>query len=414
MIKKNANFCIFLSFCFISYLASIFASFEEESVYLSWQKDPLTTITIQWLSLNEESPDKIFYKKISDKEWSTTQGTHLPFPFSQCYQIHRVELNNLVPGTNYQFKLNSNSEDKIFSFSTLPSNLNVPIRFVEGGDMYDKLPLLEKMCRQAARTNPSFALVGGDIAYAVGKASGPQSIERWIDWIRNWNKTMVTEEGKMIPCIAAIGNHDIPGHFNQKPEDALIFSTLFPMPGPQIYNIFDISNYASIVLLDSSHANPIGGKQTKWLKNTLEARKNIPFIFAAYHVPAYPSYRNYDEEISKAIRYFWVPLFEENKISLVFEHHEHTFKRTYPLLNNKVHPNGIIYVGDGAWGIDRLRRPKKIRKLYYLAKSASLRHFFLVTLKNGQCDVAAIGENGKLIDQFTLIKNCKKDENHEQ
>jgi len=400
MITLNKTF-FFLFFLF--FRISCQASLATDSVYLTWQRDPLTTMTIQWITPLDDLHNEIQYKPIEEITWKTATGSHFSFPDSTHYLIHRVELLDLLPNHTYEFKI----ENKTSRFSTLPDNLSSPIRFVEGGDMYhDGLPLLEKMCRQAAKTNPNFAIVGGDIAYSVSKPNSPQRIERWIDWVRNWSKTMVTEEGKMIPCIACIGNHEISGQYNQKPEQAIIFSSLFPMPGPQIYNVLDIGKYASFILLDSSHANPIPGKQTAWLKNTLEARKNIPYKFAFYHVGAYPSVRSFNHAIPKQIRNFWVPHFERNKISLAFEHHEHAFKRTYPLLKNKVHPEGIIYLGDGAWGVEKPRQPRKYRRLYYLAKAASTRHFYLVTLKSSQCEVLALGEDGIPIDQFTLpIKN---------
>ena len=123
------------------------------------------------------------------------------------------------------------------------------------------------------------------------------------------------------------------------------------MPGHQIYNSLDFGSFLSLILLDSGHANPIEGAQTQWLNNVLEKRQNILHRFAFYHVPAYPCVRSYRTKQSVLIRKTWIPLFEKWGIQVAFEHHDHAYKRTYPLLKNRIQPHGIIYLGDGGWGL---------------------------------------------------------------
>ncbi|EPR65884.1 hypothetical protein ADICYQ_5029 [Cyclobacterium qasimii M12-11B] len=52
---------------------------------------------------------------------------------------------------------------------------------------------------------------------------------------------------------------------------------------------------------------------------------------AVYHVPAYPSARAFTGTTQTMIREHWVPLFEKSSIQLVFENHDHAYKRTYPI-----------------------------------------------------------------------------------
>ena len=89
-------------------------------------------------------------------------------------------------------------------------------------------------------------------------------------------------------------------------------------------------------------------------------------------VPAYPSYRKMEGAPAadgKAARLgtgeenrtYWVPLFEKYRVPVVLEHHDHTFKRTKPLIGGLSHANGVLYLGDGSWG--RLRNPQKPDKL---------------------------------------------------
>jgi hypothetical protein len=86
--------------------------------------------------------------------------------------------------------------------------------------------------------------------------------------------------------------------------------------------------------------------------------------------------------VSPLIRQHWVPLFERFGLNVAFEHHEHAYKRTHLLLQGSPHPAGILYLGDGSWGVEKPRKPKSPSERPYLAKSASTRHFILVELTN--------------------------------
>lgn len=376
-----------------------FGDLAHETLYLTWQRDPTTTMTIQWLTPQQETMSEIVYHPSqASEDVHKAAGVVFPFPTAPQYLIHRVELTNLQPDTEYIFSLPPESSE--YRFLTAPAHLTGDLRFVVGGDMYhDAISFMIKTSKQAAATSPLFALVGGDIAYAVSsRYYSVQKIDRWIEWIQAWHSAMVTPEKRLVPVIAALGNHDLIGEFGQTSLQAQVYSALFPMPGPQIYNALDFDHYLSLFILDSGHANPIAGAQTEWLARTLEERATVTHRFAIYHVPAYPSVRGAKDPNSTAIRTHWVPLFEKWRLHAAFENHDHTYKRTYPMLGGSPHPQGIIYFGDGAWGIEKPRVAKK--RPSYIDKFASLRHFILVTLTPTGEEFKSIGDDGQLIDQY--------------
>jgi hypothetical protein len=87
-------------------------------------------------------------------------------------------------------------------------------------------------------------------------------------------------------------------------------------------------------------------------------------------VPAYPSVRK-DEGTTLEIRQHWVPLFEKAGVSAAFEHHDHAYKRTHPLLGGKVQDapaKGVTYLGDGAWGAS-IRKVRPPADVPHIAKS---------------------------------------------
>lgn len=390
--------CIFL-FVFINTL-SLYAQLDDETVFLTWQRDPQTTMTIQWISSISDTASSVFYKKKNANEVSKEQNGQIrPFPHSPEYLIHRVELVNLSPNTLYAFTISK--EGREYCFITAPSDLKEDILFVVGGDMYhDTQEKVAKTSKVAAHKNPLFALVGGDIAYAV-RSSRSENNPRWIEWVKLWHKEMVSQDGRLIPVIAALGNHDIIGQFGQTPLQAAVYSTLFPLPGDQGYATLDFGCYLSIIILDSGHAHSIEGEQTQWLSKTLEQRKNQLHRFALYHVPAYPSIRDFNNVYSATIRTSWVPLFEKWRLHAAFEHHDHAYKRTHPLLKNAIHPQGIIYFGDGAWGVDNPRKQKK--SCFYIAKFASIRYILAVTLSQNKETFRCFSEDDTLIDEYQQV-----------
>lgn len=377
---------------------------SSSTLYLTWQGDPTTTMTIQWLSESSAEDSRVMVQRVGEERWKEVKGTHFALPHPTHYTVYRVELTGLSPNQDYRFKRAADPQE--FLFRTMPDNDRAPVRFVVGGDMYqDTTKWMEATCRQATKTDPYFAVVGGDIAYAVWKKTKTVRIERWITWLQTWHRAMVTEEGRLIPVIAVIGNHDLAGEFDQTPQQARLFGALFPMPGYRIYNVFDAGNYLSLWLLDSGHANPVGGQQTEWLEYSLLMREEVPHKFAVYHVPAYPSIRPFPNSRSAAIRTFWIPLFEKGGIQAAFEHHDHCYKRTYPLIKGDPDPRGVLYLGDGSWGVDKPRVRKSRRNPLYLAKFLCTRQFILVTLQGETQQFTCISDEGKILDQVSHNRN---------
>ena len=375
------------------------------ATYLTWQRDPTTTMTVQWISGLEDTNDDVYYCREGGSSWTIALGSHQPMPENEPYLIHKSELHGLTPGASYIFKTGDWAAPNR-KFRTMPKDMGEAIRFVVGGDMYhSKLDFLIETNRQAAKTDPHFALVGGDIAYAAGKSPGkspPEKKKRWLAWLMAWSQYMVTPEGYLIPMVPAIGNHDVNGGYGQSPDQAKFFYALFAFPGMQGYNVLDFGQYMSVVVLDSAHTHPIPGGQTLWLYRTLEERAARPYKFALYHVPAYPCVRKFEEGHSRQVREFWVPIFDYFGLTAAFENHDHAYKRTYPISRGHIDPSGVLYLGDGGWAVKRPRKPNKAGSVWYLAKTVSARNFVLVTLQGSARSYTAFDSKGNVIDTYSL------------
>ncbi len=400
------------------------------AIYLTWQRDPATTMTVHWhTDWTEGFADSALEFRASgdaNGAWSRATGSAAQFPFTNR-MVHTVEITGLRGDTIYEFRLGRletrepdgallfKPHATVQKFRTLPATLSRPVRFVSGGDIYggDTPELMANMCKTAAAQDPEFALVGGDIAYVNNE---PKAAPRWFDFFRNWQRSMVTKDGRMIPVVPAIGNHEVHGDTYQirggapnrgvSPDRAIYFYTLFAFPGRPGFNVLDFGNYLSVVALDSFHTNPVPGPQTDWLRGVLEKRKAVPYIAPIYHVPAYPSYRSYSGPISVAIRANWVPLFDEAGVRFVFENHDHAYKVSHALKASERDPKGTRYLGDGAWAVNT-RTTTELEKKPYLERALSKNHVFVVTLHPERAEFQAIDPKGEVFDQFTIAAKGK-------
>jgi acid phosphatase type 7 len=375
-------------------------------LYLTWQRDPTTTMTIDWHTVTVDPARTLFYRRADEPGWNRIGAHSFPFPFSER-TIHRVELTGLKPASLYQFRFGSNS--RTYSFRTMPVDLTAPVRFVVGGDTRHRKAWMEETNQQALRQDPDFVVWGGDLAYADGR---PDRLNRWEEWFDAIRNTLITDAGRVIPILVTIGNHEVRGgyYFNDRSFAfdaasrewlAPYFYTLFAMPGQPGYNVLDFGEYLSVVLLDSNHTNPVGGVQRDWLAQVLTNRQHVPHLFPVYHVTAYPSHRPFHGRTESQIRLHWVPLFESMGRRVAFENHDHTYKRTHPILRGEVHPDGVVYVGDGAWGV-RTRRVHPPARTWYLKRAISTRHLIVVTLHGNLQQYRVLSSRGETIDEFRI------------
>jgi hypothetical protein len=370
-------------------------------VYLTYQDDPTTSITIHWITDLDKQDTSVSYREMNDLPFNLiyAEGTNEALPDDFPYRVHTVKLNNLSPGQSYSFSLLGH-DDQTYSFRTVPDTLDKPLTFVTGGDMYHGAEnLLRRTNHAAAQEDPYFVLAGGDICYATDKLDlGKEHIERWILFFKAYSDEFISSEGHLIPIVPALGNHDVKGRYYQDESKAQLFHSFFSFPGVQAYRTLDFAEYMSIVVLDSGHTNSVEGAQLNWLKDQLQEREDQSYLFTLYHVPAYIGKNAKNTLITKIINKYWTPIFDMFKVNAAFENHEHIYKRTHPLLAGEVNEEGTIYIGGGAWGT-LPRVPMNPEDEPYLAKTASTRHFLKVTVNKDRVKYESIDENGNIFDQ---------------
>ncbi|HEY1064526.1 MAG TPA: metallophosphoesterase family protein [Pirellulales bacterium] len=370
----------------------------RDSLFLTWQRDPTTTITIQWIAPSAKATPAVQFAPLDGMIWRPAATITKPFVGTDLL-VHRCELTGLVPGTEYKFQVGSDKHEH--RFRTMPAKMTNDFSFVSGGDSGVNSHA-EATNRLAARQSPHFVLLDGDLAYDNGKAP-----DVFLGFVKNYSRDMIDPQGRMIPLIPGIGNHEVNGSYGAKRAGATSYLSVFDGLYPEkTYTALDFGDYLSLVTLDTGHIEPIAGEQTAWLEKTLADRQERSHLIVAGHVPAYPSYRALDtseKEKGTGIeqRKHWCPLFERYNVDFVLEHHDHTFKRTHPLLDGRPDKNGIVYLGDGSWG--KLRAPKTPEERPYLAKVSHAYHMTLHRFEGDQRFHIAMEESGRIADVCTTF-----------
>jgi acid phosphatase type 7 len=390
---------------------------EPVALYLSWQNDPTTTMTIQWHTEGEVPAPAVEYGSLGEGALSRVDATSHPMFFSDRI-VHTVEVTGLDPDSEYRFRLAHlvpGMNSPFYKFRTMPAQADRPIRFAAGGDVMHRAEWMEEVNRHAMRYDPDFIVWGGDLSYSDGRGD---RVDREYLFFRTMFETLISDDGRVVPVIMGIGNHEVQGGYfsgQERGRDAYrdtdefresiapYYYNLIAFPGHPGYGVLDFGNYMSLFFLDTDHSGPVEGAQTEWLRQELATRSHMQNIFPVYHVPSYPSVRDVAGATSQRIRQHWHPLFEQAGVRVAFENHDHAYKRTVPILQEKEDPDGIVFIGDGAWGVGE-RPVREAAATWYLEKSESMRHLILVTIQGETQDFKVISREGNLIDHYIPMK----------
>ena len=365
----------------------------------TWRtSDPTHQVTLQWIVEADDRPDPVDIALSPRPNAKATNETSVArFGPADSYPPmyrHRATFEALAPDTDFEIELRGKSTG--LTVRTAPESFDEPLVFAQGGDI-GTTGFVQDLHQQAASWDPLFALVGGDLAYADGRSVFP-----WVTFLEQWHEHM-RSDSRLIPIASAIGNHEVQGGMHGSPEDAPFYYSLFDNEvRDRAYWAIDIGDSVSFLLLDSNHTTEVAGEQTEWLESALADRADRDHLAAVTHVPAYPS----SKPITGAgrdrvdVRDHWVPLFEEYDVDVVFEHDDHTYKRTHLLEGGEPADDGILYVGDGAWGKGG-REAASTEERPYLAVSKSKRHVIRTTFTpDGSRRYRAVDPYGETIDRF--------------
>ncbi len=242
------------------------------------------------------------------------------------------------------------------------------------------------------KRNPDFIFHTGDIV-----EYGPRPAEWEI--FKNITEDICRTKDRSKPCwestfyldsnyFPAIGNHEKirDGYEN--------YFSVFPFLKKNDEEIWT-SRYYSLtygntyfIILDSSFPENIRGEkgnQYNWLVSELEKTETYEHIFVFFHHPPYGT----SGEDHLDVQQYWVPLFKEHNVDIVFNGHHHHYARQ--------NVDGVLYVTTGGGGASLY----PVNPTPYLVSSAKVYHYVYVTIDD-TIEVSVYDINNNLIEEFSL------------
>ena len=349
--------------------------------------------------------------------------------------LYRATLPPMAPDTTFHYRVvdGAGVPSQDFTARTLPGPSS-SLRFIayadqgtlEDGDLGPPRNRPMEIVNLSEGEDVDMFVVAGDTAYS--EEGGLRWWNQWFDIIEPIAATR--------PYFATPGNHDrdfVVGydHWYKRftlPRDEQNYGV---DAGP-VHFLFLNSNEACIegetaesvqrvnpqCTITSTSGAPVENTEiTDFIRADLaDARaRGVPWIVAVFHHPPYADGGYNETNAGPAymwwMRDHWLPLFEEYGVDLVITGHDHSYARSWPMLDNRTtttsgtkfnEGNGIVYVVTGGGG----------RPLYYLtegtpwwlAKSIQAHHVTLVDASATKMKVAVKDHSGVVLDAFELRK----------
>lgn len=320
---------------------------------------------------------------------------------------HHAYLNNLKPSTRYYITVESDGESLgEHWFVTAPADDRTVSLFIGGDSRLGSNRVEDDNARRRMNTVMRQLFEKDSTIVALAHTADYTNQAYWSQlfyWLKDHFDKTTTADKRLLPIFPSRGNHDMD----------IGFEEMFWWPNRQnnFYYTANINKNTAIVVLNTEIS--INGDQRDWLERELQTlRPKKQWLGALYHRPAYPSVRAYEDGESR--RRAWVPLFEEYKVDLVSSGHDHSMKRTVPILNLKADPNGIVYIGDGGLGV----RPRDVDPTrWYLRPpgiAKSVHNVHLVEYGVKQITINAFGVEGESLDYFVIPANRDARNKHYQ
>ena len=209
--------------------------------------------------------------------------------------------------------------------------------------------------------NPAFAVNTGDCIYG---SWNPLKVKEQYE-----QYTQVTKSNFRAKVYLALGNHEIAGN----PVNQVYFGR--ELPG--LYYSFDHGD-AHFIMLNSDivgQTDKITGDQLDWLKDDLRKSRAAGHRFVFMHRPLYPVDGHMGQCLDKypKDRDALHALFVRNRITAVFQGHEHLF--------NAQTKNGVRYIITGGGGAS----------VYPSFKGeGDFHHFVLVTVSGDKVEMKLV------------------------
>ncbi len=375
---------------------------KPDQVVLTYHADPAVSQAITWRTQAAVSRGQAVYTKaqlgvkpsMAEAKWVKAKTARIDSPYvvnDPVSHRHEVRLEGLVPDTEYWYAVGT-GDGHLWSqwakFRTAPKGSN-DFSFVYMGDAQNGLYHWGDLLRKAfsARPDARFYIMAGDLVDRGNERD-------------NWDEFFHYTSGVFDrrPVVPVIGNHEVQGRLRHPTLYLQLFSLLENGPidveAERAY-FFNFGNVLFVVM--DSNLDP--KSQSAWLRAVLRDG-NATWKIVVYHHPAYSAAPDRDNQ---AIREHWVPIFDEMKVDLVLQGHDHSYLRTYPMRNDLVRredEEGTVYVVS----VSGAKMYPQARREYAASAFTQVSTYQIldIQIKANKLVYRAYDVNGQLKDRFEL------------
>lgn len=249
------------------------------------------------------------------------------------WRWHKVTVTGLRPDTTYKYRVgDGNIWSETCEFTTAPDTLDEPFTFLQVNDTQASnlqgFQAGQKALEKAAERFSDYKFVshGGD---TVSSGGNENEWQMYFDTTKNVLRKTV--------YAGVMGNHEKENYngVTTTPRYPYRFNYKFPdyaSTDEGLYYSFDYGNAHFTVLHGKAFRDT---KQTDWLKYDL-AKNSKKWNIVLIHQPLYSNGSHATEDnILKARAVFAPILNDQFNVDMIFQAHEHTYSRTYPIRDSK-------------------------------------------------------------------------------
>jgi len=371
MRKKRQSFLI-LTFALLVASNLIYAQWTRKTPYLIYTGDE-KEIQVLW-QLNSKDTCTI--------EWGTdtlyTAGSTQTYEYGNDHQ-HTYTITNLVPITQYYYRITVNQEVHIGTFRSAPDTNATAIKFFAYGDTRTYPYNHGQVAAAIIATYiddanfQSFIISVGDLVNNGNSESG------WDNEFFNPSYPNILEMIANLPYQSCMGNHEGSG---------VLFKKYFSYPF--VDGRYWSFNYgpAHIVVVDQYTSYGPGSPQLTWLENDL-ASTTKPWKFIYLHEPGWSAGGGHSNNTS--VQNYIQPLCEQYDVSILFAGHNHYYARAVK--------NGIQHITTGGGGAPLHQPNNNYENIVATNKSY---HFCKIEIEGDSLNFKAVKTDGTVVDSFAF------------
>ncbi len=380
------------------------------NILLGTTEDPTTEKSITWMSNPLESADPVIeyakstqYEADKENAFQQVSGTSVNLGYdsdSWAVKENSVEVTGLDPGTEYTYRVGDGtnwSEVQKFTTDSATNQFSFNVfgdtQSTDAGGLDD----LSKVLTQIENSSnlPLFSIHVGDF---VDDEQVFSQIDNTLQML-NSHKTF-----NSIDEIHVLGNHEYQG------DDGTKGSTIYGTPhnGPVANkNGCYSTNYGNmhISVIGWTDSEATMNEELKWLRNDVRAANKTWNIVATHQ----PSYNKNPADSNSIMNRLLPPVCDQLGIDIVFSGHDHSYGRTYPLVDGKKVDNGTVYISAGHTAEKTYDIDADSKIFEYAQSDKETKTYITGSVDDKNLTITAYNMDGTVIDTYKLTAKDKID-----